>query len=97
MQGRGGLTSDGGEVRRMTGKRNSWKDWEEGEREIGATGRMRRGGGAGGGEEMEGMAARRSRGGGGGIAMTAEKNRGRGKEWRRSSRQRRLDSFPGLP
>ena len=50
MQGRGGLTSDGGEVRRMAGGRNSWKDLEEGEREIGATGRMLRGGG---GVELE--------------------------------------------
>ena len=32
-------------MRRMTGGRNSWRDWEEGERGIGATGRMRRGGG----------------------------------------------------
>ena len=32
----------------------------------------------------------------GSVAMMAEKNRGRGKEWRRSSR-RQLDSFPGLP
>ena len=62
--------------------------------------------------EAERMVARRSRGGGGlrrrledgSVAMTAEKNRGRGKEWRRSSRRhggvrrrRRLDSFPGLP
>ena len=74
---------------------------------------------AGGLPEMEGMAVQRSGGSGGGglslrrrfedsgVAMMAEKNRGRGKEWRRSSRRRRwrhgcvrrrrLDSFPGLP
>ena len=47
--------------------------------------------------EVEMMAARRSGGGGvrrrrledDGVAMTAQKNRGRGKEWRRSSRRRR--------
>ena len=36
----------------------------------------------------------------GGVALTAEKNRGRGKEWRRRRHEgvrRRLDSFPGLP
>ena len=68
----------------------------------------RRGSGkmAGNGEQnvegkMEMMAVRQSGGGSGprrrrledgGVTVTVEKNRGRGKEWRR-----RLDSFPGLP
>ena len=78
-----------------------------GEWEVSA-GRKMTGEGGGGGDGGAAVRRRRRRLEDGDIAMTVEKNRGRGKEWRRSSRRqrrrhggvrwrRRLDSFPGLP
>ena len=111
-EGKIGSSPEREQLRKTGGK--AWTGNRGGEEEvwdIGATGRMRGGGGAGGGAgewpemEVEMMAARRWRRRleDGGVAMIAEKNRGSGKEWRRSSRRRqhggvrRLDPFPDLP
>ena len=92
------------------GEGKSWMQRRMGER---GNGNRRRGTAEGENLEVRGGAVRQGRkmtsgdnGGAavrrrledGGVAMTVEKNHGRGKEWRRSSRRRRrLDSFPGLP
>ena len=75
------------------GGRGGWSEME-GAWQWSVEGMMVEGGGDGGTEVQR----RRRRLEDSGITITAEKNRGRGKEWRRSSRRRRwLDSFPGLP
>ena len=112
-EGRGGDEREGGGAHRRgrrSCRRRSW-GWPEMEMEMEKKEREV--------EELEMMVVHWSEGGGGGlrrrrrrledsgVAMMAEKNRGRGKEWRRSSQRRRwhggvqrrwrLDSFPGLP
>ena len=108
--------------REVEQERDSGRRWicswvfVEGEQEVCAGKKMtgEGGGGGGDGDGDDGDAAvqrrrRRRRLEDGGSAMRVEKNRGRGKEWRRSLRRRRhggvrrwrrwrqLDSFPGLP
>ena len=95
---------------RFAGKGKNEGEGRGGEWEVSFGRKMtREGGGGGGGGVAVPRRRRRWRREDGGVALTVEKNRGRGKEWQRSSRRQRhggvwrrqwkqrLDSFPGLP
>ena len=110
-RGRSGGSPERGEEDDRNGKNRegSWRGWAAGEEDDRWVAELEmkmaaRRSGCGGGS---GGLRRRQRLEDGGIAMTVDKNRSRGKDWRRSSwrrhegvrrrRRRWLDSFLGLP